>query len=127
MLLEAGWFEGAEVERGFLFFDKIRNQLAGDGGEGEAHHGVAGGDDDIVTIGCFSEVGKAVRRAGAEANPGFEACEFIRSELGVEGAEGFDDALEAGLADGGVFSTDFHGAGDAELVAHGGDGDAAFF
>ena len=45
----------------------------------------------------------------------------------VEAAEGFDDPLEAGLADGGVFSADLHGAGDAEGVTHGGDGDAAFF
>lgn len=45
----------------------------------------------------------------------------------IEGAEGFDDATEPGFTDGGVTTTDFHGAGDAELLAHGRDGDTAFF
>lgn len=48
-------------------------------------------------------------------------------EFRIEGAEGFDDATEPDFTDGGVATTDFHGAGDAELLAHGRDGDAAFF
>jgi hypothetical protein len=116
-----------EADDCFVSGNQIGDEFAGDGGEGEPHHGMAGGDDEVVLFWGASEVGEAVGGAGTEADPGGKVCEVGGLVLGVEFAKGFDNTLEAGFADGGVFTADFHGAGDAEGVAHGGDGDTSFF
>ena len=109
-----------EADDCFVSGNQIGDEFAGDGGEGEPHHGMAGGDDEVVLFWGASEVGEAVGGAGTEADPGGKVCEVGGLVLGVEFAKGFDNTLEAGFADGGVFTADFHGAGDAEGVAHGG-------
>ena len=87
---------------------------------------MAGGDDEVLVFGKSSEVGKSVGRTWSKTDPGFEVGELRGFEFRVEAAEGLDDALQAGFADGGIAAADFHGAGDAELVSHRSDGDAAF-
>lgn len=58
--LESGGIELGEVDGGLFAGGEVSDELAGDGGEGEAHHGVAGGDDEVLVIRGEAEVGEAV-------------------------------------------------------------------
>ena len=58
--LKPGRIELAEVDRRLFAGREIGDELAGDGGEGESHHGVAGGDDEVLVIWSEAEVGEAI-------------------------------------------------------------------
>lgn len=107
--------------------DEVGDQLSSDGGERESHHGVAGGDDEVAEFWGVPKVRESVGRAGSEADPGGEVFEVGGLVLGVELTEGLDDSLESWLADGGVFSANLHGSGNAQGIAHGRDCNTSFF
>lgn len=52
--------EGGEVETGILIGGQPGDDVAGDGGEAEAHHGMAGGDDEVGVPVRATEVGEAI-------------------------------------------------------------------
>ena len=71
--------DGAE---GLVVGEEIGDEAAGDGGEAEAHHGVAGGGDEVGEVFDLAEVRDAVRRDGAQAGPGLDVGEVFFTELG---------------------------------------------
>ena len=104
--------------------NEIGDEFACNWAKTESKHGMAGHDSGILQAWDRADARKAVGSAGAQAGPRLNAGEIVRSEGGEKFAEALDDALEAGAIDRKIGAADFHGAPDAQFVAHGGDGDA---
>ena len=56
--------EAAHGEAGGLIDGEIGDDFPGDRGEAEAHHGVAGGDQDVLMLRGSADVGHAIGRYG---------------------------------------------------------------
>ncbi len=116
--------EEGEVDIGCGGGEELGHEFAGDGAEAEAEHGVTCGDGEVGVLAAATDIGKAVRRHGAEAAPGGNASEVGGSEVGEIVGDCVDDALDSLGVDGFVHAGDFHGTAEAEGSAHGSDGDA---
>ena len=55
--------EQIDLQFWFALSDKVGNELAGDGAEAEAKHGVAGGDGGVLHAGDRADARKAIGRA----------------------------------------------------------------
>jgi hypothetical protein len=76
---------------------------------------------------CKPKVGKAIWRAGTEANPRLKVFEVGWGILWVKIAEGFDDTPKTSFADRGIGAANFHRSRHSERSAHGSNCNSTFF
>jgi len=111
-----------EVEGGVFVANQAGDDLAGDGSEGLADHGVAGGDDQVFPVWGAADDGEAVGGAGSESAPNLEEFELVDAFEVVGG--GALHGVDPAAIDGEVHAGHLEGAGQAEEGSHGSDGDA---